>query len=172
MGNISEMLTVKPILDAQSIYNNILEPRSTWLQTWLPWLRWTPTSAVEAKQAEEALLDQANVKSEGFYVEVGTVNGETCRIWTRKFGDEVPGKVPLVMMHGMGAGLALFVLNYQSLTQDRQVFAIDLPGFGRSSRVNFSQDPAQIESEYVDCLEKWRQNLDLGKINLLGHSFG
>jgi len=77
-----------------------------------------------------------------------------------------------VMVHGMGAGLALFVLNYQSLTKDRQVYAIDLPGFGRSSRVNFSSDPGQIESEYVECLEKWRQNLGLGRINLLGHSFG
>ena len=45
--------------------------------------------------------------------------------------------VPLVMMHGMGAGLALFCHNYPSLVNGTTVYAIDLPGFGRSSRVPF-----------------------------------
>ena len=55
--------------------------------------RWTPTSANELKVAEEALLEHANVKSEGFYVDVGKVNGENCRIWTRKFGKHDDEKV-------------------------------------------------------------------------------
>ena len=76
------------------------------------------------------------------------------------------------MVHGMGAGLAMFVLNLESLSNQRLVYAIDLPGFGRSSRVSFSSDPSDIESEYVECIENWRQNVGLKKMNLLGHSFG
>jgi pimeloyl-ACP methyl ester carboxylesterase len=37
----------------------------------------------------------------------------------------------------MGAGLALFSHNFPSLVAASTVYAIDLPGFGRSSRVTF-----------------------------------
>ena len=80
--------------------------------------------------------------------------------------------MPLVLVHGMGAGLALFLLNYSGLAAGRTVFALDLPGFGRSSRVSFSSEPALIEEEYVGCLEAWRRSVGLDKINLVGHSFG
>lgn len=150
----------------------LLEPRAGWISSWLPWLRWTPTSAQEVRDAEEALLDAAGLQSEGFYVSAGEVGGKECRIWTRRFGEETPGKVPLVVVHGMGAGLALFVLNLGPLSSKRLVYAIDLPGFGRSSRVNFSSNPDEVESDYVECLEAWRKNVGLEKINMLGHSFG
>ena len=94
-----------------------------------------------------------------------------CRVWTRKFGTDTD-KVPLVLLHGMGAGLAMFVLNFSALAADRTVYAIDLPGFGRSSRVDFSSSPGEIEAEYVDCLDAWRMKVGLERINLVGHSFG
>lgn len=154
--------------------SEILEPRSGWFHTWFPWLRWTPTSAGEAKVAEEKLLEHCKVDSKGFYVDVGPINGQDCRIWTREFGSTVSrdDRVPLVMVHGMGAGLAMFVLNIAALARQRTVYAIDLPGFGRSSRVKFSSEPDKIESEYIECLENWRQQMRLEKMNLLGHSFG
>jgi len=31
------------------------------------------------------LLNCTGLESEGFYVDAGTVNGEACYIWTRKF---------------------------------------------------------------------------------------
>ncbi len=63
-------------------------------------------------------------------MDVGEMNGDSCRIWTRRFGPPAANgaKVPLVMIHGMGAGLALFALNYDELAKDRTVYAIDLPG--------------------------------------------
>merc|ERR1719348_249308 len=66
----------------------------------------------------------------------------------------------------------MFVLNLESLASNRLVYAIDLPGFGRSSRVKFSSDPDMIESEYVESIENWRKSVGLEKMNLLGHSFG
>ena len=45
-------------------------------------------------------------------------------------------------------------------------------GFGRSSRCTFNSDPALAEFQYVSALEKWREEVGLKKMILLGHSFG
>ena len=37
-------------------------------------------------------------------------------------------ETPLVMIHGMGAGLGFFCLNFDTLAKHRTVYAIDLPG--------------------------------------------
>jgi pimeloyl-ACP methyl ester carboxylesterase len=55
------------------------------------------------------------------------------------------------------------------------VYAIDLLGFGRSSRpkVLFApDDPVSVESFFVDSMEQWRQKLNLESFSLVGHSFG
>ncbi len=71
-------------------------------------------------------------KSRGWYVNIGTVNGDPCRLWTRQFGDRrlsgSGGPLPLVMIHGMGAGIAFFCFNFDSLAADRPLYAFDLPG--------------------------------------------
>ena len=52
------------------------------------------------------------------------------------------------------------------------MYAIDLPGFGRSSKYKFSKNPKEIESEYVEFIEQWRKELNLEKMVICGHSFG
>jgi len=138
----------------------------------MSWLRWTPSTLEKVREAEKNILDYVETSSVGFFVNIGLVRGEECRVWTRKFGADTPDQGPLVMVHGMGAGLALFVLNYDSLATNRTVYALDLPGFGRSSRINFPTDPQEVESQYTLIIEKWRQVLGIEKMNLLGHSFG
>lgn len=65
---------------------------------------------------------------------------------------------PLVMVHGFGCGLAAFYKNYDGLHSQRQLYAFDVLGFGRSSRVKtFSTDPEIAEGEFVDSFEKWRE---------------
>ena len=153
-----------------------VEPRDNWFQTWFPSLRWIPTSSYKLKDAEEKFIDFIKVPSEGFYVNIGkSIGGEDVKIWTRKFqkpGVENKNEVPLVMIHGMGAGLAMFALNIDTLAKDRVVYAIDLPGFGRSSRPGFSSDPEEVEKQYISSIEEWRKQVGLEKINILGHSFG
>lgn len=81
-------------------------------------------------------------------------------------------KIPLVMIHGMGSGIGLWVLNYQALAKNRPVYAFDTLGFGRSSRPKFKKDPAEAEIEFVESIEAWRKEMKLEKFVLLGHSLG
>lgn len=64
------------------------------------------------------------------------------------------------------------MLNYDEISQHRPVYAIDLLGFGRSSRPNFAKDPLEIQEQYVAFLEKWREAMNIPKMILLGHSLG
>merc|ERR1711983_96233 len=153
--------------------SEVMEPRSNWFRSWFPYLKWVPSSAKELKQAEENILNYVKTPSEGFYVNVGKINNKDCYIWTRKFLPvNKTSDTPLVMIHGMGAGLAMFALNIDKFCENSEVYALDLPGFARSSRPDFSSDPAVAEEQFLECLEEWRKSLNLNKINLLGHSFG
>ena len=85
--------------------------------------------------------------------------------------DEEP-PVPLVMIHGFGCGIPQFYKNFDHLHSNRKLYAIDLPGFARSTRVEFSADAEQCEEEFVNYIEKWREGVGLDKFILLGHSLG
>ena len=114
------------------------EPKVGLFYRWLPFMRWTPSDPMRLQAAEEELVSFMRTPSDGFYVNVGDVNGSPCRLWTRVFSasNTDPSLAPLVMMHGMGAGSGLWALNIDSLAtgQKRPIVTVDLPGFARSSR--------------------------------------
>ena len=93
------------------------------------------------------------------------------KIWTLKFNPNA-SKVPLVLVHGFGGGVGLWAMNIDALAKGRTIYAIDVLGFGRSSRPKLSSDPEEAEKEFVDSIEQWRHQLGLEKFVLLGHSFG
>jgi len=166
-----------PILSQSQVEEFVhdqIEPQPSWFHRWFPYLKWSPTSPEDLAKAEEELLSYVKTKSQGQYVEVEMDDkGQKCRIWTRIFkNEEAEDKVPLVMVHGMGSGLALFAMNYDQLAKSRTIYAIDLPGYARSSRPKFSSTPEIAEKQYVQALENWRQKCGLSKFCLLGHSFG
>ena len=76
------------------------------------------------------------------------------------------------MIHGFGCGIPQFYKNFDHLHSNRKLYAIDLPGFARSTRVNFTPDAEKCEQEFVDYIEKWREGVGLEKFILLGHSRG
>jgi len=80
---------------------------------------------------------------------------------------------PLVMVHGFGGGVGLWVSNLDELSKNYTGYAIDLMGFGRSSR-NVSTGLTEIDAEkyFLDGLEQWRSSMGLTKFTLLGHSLG
>ena len=93
---------------------------------------------------------------------------------------------PTVILHGYGAGLGFFFLNFPALAKwagrrGADVYALDWLGMGRSARVPFhikaKRDDVKarvIEAEnfFVDSLEEWREKMGLEKMTLVGHSLG
>lgn len=59
-------------------------------------------------------------------------------------------KTPIVLLHGFGCGLGVWVMNLDSLSS-RAVYALDLLGFGLSSRPPFSSDALEAEMQFFIC---------------------
>ncbi|KAJ2948593.1 hypothetical protein O0L34_g7847 [Tuta absoluta] len=135
------------------------------------WFSWTRQSDAMLRCVEKKILSCLKTAYKRFYVDIGSVVGQSDKIWTISLNEESP-KTPLVMLHGMGAGLALWCPNLDSLAANRPVYAIDLLGFGRSSRPKFSSDAAKVEAQWVESVEEWRREVNLGEFILLGHSLG
>jgi pimeloyl-ACP methyl ester carboxylesterase len=76
--------------------------------------------------------------------------------------------LPLVMVHGLGVSGRYMVPAAQRLAPRHQVFAPDLPGFGRSDK------PCQdlTISELADVLTAWMPAVGIERANFLGNSLG
>lgn len=87
----------------------------------------------------------------------------------------------IVLIHGYAASLGLFFGNFEALSSipGARVHAIDLLGFGFSSRPKFPdfkydtvEDVEKVEAWFTDAIEEWRQNRNINNFILMGHSFG
>ncbi|XP_036373636.1 (Lyso)-N-acylphosphatidylethanolamine lipase [Megalops cyprinoides] len=147
------------------------EADSGW--SWLP--SWRPTSMSLLKSTEAKILACIQNDLWARFVTLPTQD----RIWTltvtnrnfRKAAEQV-SQTPLVMVHGFGGGVGLWIRNLDPLCRSRPVITFDLLGFGRSSRPHFPSDPTQAEERSVSSIEQWRQALGLERMILLGHSLG
>jgi abhydrolase domain-containing protein 5 len=63
----------------------------------------------------------------GWYVDIGPVVGTDDKIWTISLNHE-SARTPVVLLHGLGSGVALWCLNLDSLAATRPVYAIDILG--------------------------------------------
>lgn len=88
------------------------------------------------------------------------------------FDDRVERQTPLVLLHGFGGGVGLWAMNLDALSRQRPVYALDLLGFGQSSRPDFSADAQEAETQFVESIEEWREKLGLKRVILLGHNLG
>lgn len=87
----------------------------------------------------------------------------------------------IVLVHGYAASLGLFLENFNDLSSipGVRLHAIDLPGFGLSSRPkypnftgNTKEDIYKNEDWFIDRLEDWRKKRGIERFVLIGHSFG
>ncbi|CAB1350559.1 unnamed protein product [Coregonus sp. 'balchen'] len=158
-----------------------------WISSWLP--SWCPTSPSQLKDAEDKMLKA--VKTPFSRQDVPISNGNY--LWTIAFNAKAhpspqpqsqphptslqPSlqphpRPPLVLLHGFGGGVGLWAQNLDSLCGSGAVYALDLLGFGRSSRPLFSMDPQGAEEQFLGALEEWRDRVGLEEIILLGHNLG
>ncbi|KAJ6648593.1 (Lyso)-N-acylphosphatidylethanolamine lipase [Pseudolycoriella hygida] len=135
------------------------------------YLKWNGHSPLLLEQSETSILSNVKMPYERFPVSIGDCVGAEDKIWTLSMNTESKN-VPLVMIHGFAAGIAFWLMNLEELSADRPLYAIDLLGFGRSSRPTFSTDAETIEEQFVDSIDKWRELMKIESMILLGHSFG
>ncbi|KAI3384255.1 hypothetical protein SNEBB_002281 [Seison nebaliae] len=88
---------------------------------------------------------------------------------------------PLVLIHGFGGGIGIWCMNLRHMQKmcfkqdeesSRDIYAIDLLGFGRSTRINFPKGREATENLWVNSIEQWRAKNEINSMILLGHSLG
>lgn len=84
-----------------------------------------------------------------------------------------PGLPPLVLLHGRGSSAALWYPIFPALAPHRRLIAVDLPGWGLSSRAPFSGTTgAQAIAWWRDAVLGTLDALGIGRFDLMGHSLG
>ncbi|CAI8016201.1 (Lyso)-N-acylphosphatidylethanolamine lipase [Geodia barretti] len=142
---------------------------SGWLSSWLP--SWRPTSEDQLCDAEKKILDTLSSEYRDLYVPIGEGAVIRCLVMEPQ-EPSLPEKIPLVLIHGFGCGIVQFFKNLDHLHRDRRLYALDLPGFARSTRIPFPEEAEAVEAVFVSALERWREGVGLERFVLLGHSLG
>lgn len=140
------------------------------------WIQWCPTSETHLEQAESRMLCHLKSKFQLTNITIDNCTGQPDphEIRTLVIHGNDGQATPLVLLHGFGSGLGMWALNLDELSQGgkRSVYAIDILGFGRSSRTKFSHEAAEVENQFVRSVEKWRQQMNIRKAIFVGHALG
>ena len=83
------------------------------------------------------------------------------------FVDEGEGDV-IIFIHGLGSYLPAWRKNIDSLKSDYRCIAIDLPGYGKSSKLPHSGKMTY----YASVVKEFADKLGLKEVTLAGHSMG
>lgn len=82
--------------------------------------------------------------------------------------DEGAGPETLVFIHGLGSNLQAWQKTIAGLRQHYRCIALDLPGYGKSSKGDYSFGMAFFANQVAALIEK----LGLEKVTVVGHSMG
>ncbi len=75
---------------------------------------------------------------------------------------------PILFLHGWSVGVEPYQDSLNSLAQHYQVIAPYLPGFGKSTALDWVQD----YSDYAEVMINFINILELPKVHVIGHSIG
>lgn len=78
------------------------------------------------------------------------------------------GSPPLILIHGFGGDINIWVFNQETLAAERAVYAIELPGHGGSSKDVGDGDLGS----FVQTLQGFLDDMGVEKAHLAGHSMG
>jgi len=76
----------------------------------------------------------------------------------------------LLLIHGANIGWGGWYKNIADLSKEYTVYALDLPGSGGSSKVNFKH--VNFEKAFVETTRRFIERFDLHDLTILGHSLG
>eukprot|EP00741_Cyanophora_paradoxa_P010095 tig00020515_g9773.t1 len=122
-------------------------------------------------KAEKVLLDRVKSNLQSVHVRVGNY-------WIYTLVVTAPGsapgdKPPILLLHGHSSGAAMWFTIFDKLVEHYTVYAIDMLGWGRSSRPAFTGETGEdAVTWWLDSIDAWRKSLNLGKITVVGHSLG
>jgi len=91
------------------------------------------------------------------------VNGINTRFWS--MGE---AGTSVILIHGIGGYVEMWENNIESLSQKHRVYALDLPGFGRSDKPNIPYSFPFISKFVLDFMEA----LEIERASLIGNSMG
>ncbi|MES1902587.1 MAG: 1-acylglycerol-3-phosphate O-acyltransferase abhd5, partial [Paramarteilia canceri] len=121
---------------------------------------------------EKKFFKNVSNKVEGYYTSVGM----EVNIWTVKVSpknEEDITQPPILFIHGLCAGIAHWTKAMDKASSNQVCYFIDLPGFAKSSRPDFSTSLDVAENAMIQFIENWRVNNKIeGQLRLVGHSFG
>ncbi|WP_242142070.1 MULTISPECIES: alpha/beta fold hydrolase [unclassified Bacillus cereus group] len=116
-----------------------------------------PTAKVE--EVKDTVVTKLNTKEK-----MAQIDGQT--IYFKQIGE---GKPPLLMLHGFGGSSDGFRDIYPELAKDHTIIAVDILGFGRSSKpMDFQYTFPNQANLYYKLMKK----LGYDQFALLGHSMG
>lgn len=84
------------------------------------------------------------------------------------YRDTGKGSTTLLFIHGLGSYMRVWDKNIEDLAASYRCVAVDLPGYGKSSKVIFNANM----SFYAKVLRDFIRKKQLGKVVLVGHSMG
>mgnify|MGYP000754833404 CR=1 FL=1 len=82
--------------------------------------------------------------------------------------DEGSGDQTLLFIHGLGSYLPAWKKQLEALSADYRCIALDLPGYGKSSKGDFSYDMLFFANTVAEFIQK----MDLKNVTIVGHSMG
>jgi len=94
-----------------------------------------------------------------------TIDGIKARFWAVGEGDETP----IILIHGLGGSVESWIRNVRALGEHHPVYALDLPGFGRSDKP--SAAPYTF-SYFASFVRDFIVHHGFDRANLVGLSMG
>lgn len=164
-------------------------PAYSWSKSFGDWVKHSLSSEYTDKLMEHRLLSclpffpDPDASRAARIIDTDIGNGNTIHELyienTRQ--DAAPPVKDIVLVHGYAASLGLFLDNFDRLSSipGVRVHAVDLLGFGLSSRPKYPNfglqtvaDVRANEDWFIDSLEEWRKRRNIKDFVLIGHSFG